>query len=36
VYRVVTKDGYENQDHRVHDFYTTRGKIKLKDLKARR
>jgi ribonucleoside-diphosphate reductase alpha chain len=33
VYRVVTKDGYEIQATEWHDFYTTRGKIKLKDLK---
>ncbi len=34
VYRVVTKDGYEIKATEWHDFYTTRGKIKLKDLKA--
>jgi ribonucleoside-diphosphate reductase alpha chain len=33
VYRVVTKDGYEIKATEWHDFYTTRGKIKLKDLK---
>jgi ribonucleoside-diphosphate reductase alpha chain len=33
VYRVVTKDGYEIKATDWHDFYTTRGKIKLKDLK---
>jgi len=33
VYRVVTKDGYEIKATGWHDFYTTRGKIKLKDLK---
>ncbi|MFZ1906881.1 MAG: LAGLIDADG family homing endonuclease [Steroidobacteraceae bacterium] len=33
VYRVVTKDGYEVKATEWHDFYTTRGKIKLKDLK---
>src|SRR5271169_2267950 len=34
VYRVVTKDGYEIKATEWHDFYTTRGKIKLKDLRA--
>jgi ribonucleoside-diphosphate reductase alpha chain len=33
VFRVVTKDGYEIKATEWHDFYTTRGKIKLKDLK---
>ncbi len=33
VYRVVTKDGYEIKATEWHDFYTTRGKLKLKDLK---
>ena len=33
VYRVTTKDGYEIKATEWHDFYTTRGKIKLKDLK---
>jgi ribonucleoside-diphosphate reductase alpha chain len=33
VYRVVTNDGYEIKATEWHDFYTTRGKIKLKDLK---
>jgi ribonucleoside-diphosphate reductase alpha chain len=33
VYRVVTKAGYEIKATEWHDFYTTRGKIKLKDLK---
>jgi ribonucleoside-diphosphate reductase alpha chain len=33
VYRVVTKDGYEIKATEWHDFYTSRGKIKLKDLK---
>jgi len=33
VYRVSTKDGYEIKATEWHDFYTTRGKIKLKDLK---
>jgi ribonucleoside-diphosphate reductase alpha chain len=33
VYRVVTADGYEIKATEWHDFYTTRGKIKLKDLK---
>ena len=32
VYRVVTKDGYEIKATEWHDFYTERGKIKLKDL----
>jgi ribonucleoside-diphosphate reductase alpha chain len=32
VYRVVTEDGYEIKATEWHDFYTTRGKIKLKDL----
>ncbi|HEV2229101.1 MAG TPA: LAGLIDADG family homing endonuclease [Steroidobacteraceae bacterium] len=34
VYRVETEDGYEIKATDWHDFYTTRGKIKLKDLKA--
>ncbi|HEY1892843.1 MAG TPA: LAGLIDADG family homing endonuclease [Steroidobacteraceae bacterium] len=33
VYRVVTKAGYEIKATEWHDFYTTRGKIKLKELK---
>jgi len=33
VYRVETVDGYEIKATAWHDFYTTRGKIKLKDLK---
>jgi ribonucleoside-diphosphate reductase alpha chain len=33
VYRVVTNDGYEIKATEWHDFYTNRGKIKLKDLK---
>jgi ribonucleoside-diphosphate reductase alpha chain len=33
VYRVTTRDGYEIKATEWHDFYTTRGKIKLKDLK---
>ncbi|HEU4616833.1 MAG TPA: LAGLIDADG family homing endonuclease [Gammaproteobacteria bacterium] len=33
VYRVATKDGYEIKATAWHDFYTTRGKIKLKDLR---
>ncbi|MGQ0835518.1 MAG: LAGLIDADG family homing endonuclease, partial [Gammaproteobacteria bacterium] len=33
VYRVVTEDGYEIKATEWHDFYTARGKIKLKDLK---
>jgi ribonucleoside-diphosphate reductase alpha chain len=32
VYRVVTKDGYEIKATEWHDFYTARGKVKLKDL----
>ena len=32
VYRVVTKDGYEIKATEWHDFYTQRGKIKLKEL----
>ncbi|MGH8192658.1 MAG: LAGLIDADG family homing endonuclease [Rhodanobacteraceae bacterium] len=32
VYRVVTKAGYEIKATAWHDFYTTRGKRKLKDL----
>lgn len=32
VYRVKTKDGYEIKATEWHDFYTARGKIKLKDL----
>ena len=34
VYRVVTQAGYEIKATEWHDFYTTRGKIKLKDLKV--
>ena len=33
VYRVTTADGYEIKATEWHDFYTSRGKIKLKDLK---
>ncbi|MCX7067598.1 MAG: ribonucleoside-diphosphate reductase [Methylococcales bacterium] len=33
VYRVTTKDGYEIKATEWHDFYTDKGKIKLKDLK---
>jgi ribonucleoside-diphosphate reductase alpha chain len=33
VYRVVTKDGYEIKATEWHDFYTARGKMKLKDLR---
>ncbi len=32
VYRVVTKAGYEIKATEWHEFYTARGKIKLKDL----
>ncbi len=34
VYRVKTKDGYEIKATEWHDFYTARGKIKLKDLQV--
>jgi ribonucleoside-diphosphate reductase alpha chain len=34
VYRVSTHDGYEIKATAWHDFYTARGKIKLKDLKV--
>jgi ribonucleoside-diphosphate reductase alpha chain len=34
VYRVVTKAGYEIKATEWHDFYTTRGKVKLRDLKV--
>ena len=33
VYKIITKDGYEIKATEWHDFYTMRGKIKLKDLK---
>ena len=33
IYRVVTKDGYEIRATQWHGFYTTRGRIELKDLK---
>jgi ribonucleoside-diphosphate reductase alpha chain len=33
VYRVVTEAGYEIKATEWHDFYTMRGKLKLKDLK---
>ena len=33
VYRVTTEAGYEIKATEWHDFYTTRGKVKLKDLK---
>jgi ribonucleoside-diphosphate reductase alpha chain len=33
VFKVVTRDGYEIKATEWHDFYTTRGKIKLRDLK---
>lgn len=33
VYRVVTKAGFEIKATEWHDFYTTRGKIKLRDLR---
>src|SRR5262245_37204857 len=34
VYRVTSADGYEIKATEWHDFYTTRGKIKLRDLKV--
>ncbi|HHH46166.1 MAG TPA: ribonucleoside-diphosphate reductase, partial [Thiotrichales bacterium] len=34
VYRVVTEDGYEIKATEWHDFYTDRGKIKLRDLRV--
>ena len=34
VYRVVTDAGYEIKATEWHDFYTARGKIKLRDLRA--
>ena len=33
VYHVVTRDGYEIKATEWHDFYTSRGKVKLKDLR---
>jgi len=33
VYKVVTADGYEIKATEWHDFYTNRGKIKLRDLR---
>ncbi|HET8701855.1 MAG TPA: LAGLIDADG family homing endonuclease, partial [Nitrococcus sp.] len=33
VYRVVTADGYEIKATEWHDFYTDRGKIKLRELR---
>jgi ribonucleoside-diphosphate reductase alpha chain len=33
IYRVVTQDGYEIKATAWHDFYTSRGKIKLSELK---
>ena len=33
VWRVTTEDGYEIEATQWHDFYTERGKIKLKDLR---
>jgi len=32
IYRVETEDGYEIKATEWHDFYTERGKVKLKDL----
>lgn len=34
VYRVVTDDGYQIRATEWHDFYTDRGKIKLKELEV--
>ena len=34
VYRVVSSDGYEIKATAWHDFYTARGKIKLRDLEV--
>jgi ribonucleoside-diphosphate reductase alpha chain len=34
VYRVTTADGYEIKATEWHDFYTQRGKIKLRELKV--
>ena len=34
VYRVTTTDGYEIKATEWHDFYTQRGKVKLRDLKV--
>jgi len=34
VYRVVTEDGYEIKATEWHDFYTTRGKITLAELRV--
>jgi ribonucleoside-diphosphate reductase alpha chain len=34
VYRVETEDGYEIKATEWHDFYTPRGKIKLRELKS--
>ena len=34
VYRVTSEDGYEIKATEWHDFYTERGKIKLKDLRV--
>ncbi len=34
VYRVETEDGYEIKATAWHDFYTTHGKIKLKELRS--
>jgi ribonucleoside-diphosphate reductase alpha chain len=34
VFRVTTEDGYEIKATEWHDFYTARGKVKLKDLQA--
>jgi ribonucleoside-diphosphate reductase alpha chain len=34
IFRVVTADGFEIKATEWHDFYTTRGKIKLRELKV--
>ena len=34
VFRVVTEDGYEIKATEWHDFYTERGKLKLRDLQV--
>ncbi|MGH8369783.1 MAG: LAGLIDADG family homing endonuclease, partial [Gammaproteobacteria bacterium] len=34
VYKVITRDGYEIKATEWHDFYTKRGKVKLRDLKV--
>lgn len=34
IFRVITEDGYEIRATEWHDFYTTHGKIKLRDLQV--